>query len=410
MKKALTILIIWLSLLGTAHARIDVLYLPESGFLRVSGEVTIEPETSSLSLLIFPTAHLTEFWADYLVEYNVQRYPHGTEVVFAVRDMAPQKVTFSYEGLVEPKLVTAALGPDQLWLPEFSVPVQGWEVVLQIPSNWEVVSGKVQEAQNQGSFRRVDLPSSDHHPALILVNTNLAPEPVPEQLEREELVEQQVPSPNPDRHQELLARINLQVNRFTRALNLRSTTELAELLSPDLQEKGLAEYLASLPEHFGQVSSKIVQLPGESGGDLIVFFSTERGGSFSASMVWEDTGVSLVLNQFRLTPYSEDVPQEVFDSYTAFLQELKAALESGELSRLENLLAPDLRQDVNDVIGFLRDVFESREWTLEQATLDPFAITILAAKGEEGRLLIGLELIPGQHHWLIQEVHAVPLP
>ena len=103
-----------------------------------------------MSFLIFPTAHLTEFWADGLVEYSVQRYPHSTAVSFAVREVQTQTVTFAYEGLVEAQLREAVLGPDQLWLPQFTVPVQTSTVALQLPENWEVVAGDIQAVEKQG--------------------------------------------------------------------------------------------------------------------------------------------------------------------------------------------------------------------------------------------------------------------
>ena len=116
MKRSLLVVLLVLLLWGTAQAGINVFYVPESGFLRVSGEMVIEPKAASLSFLIFPTAHLTEFWADHLMEYRVERHPHGTTVILAVRQLGPQTISFSYEGLIEPKQQEAVLGRDQLWL------------------------------------------------------------------------------------------------------------------------------------------------------------------------------------------------------------------------------------------------------------------------------------------------------
>ena len=68
MRRSLAVLLLCLLLSATAAASIHVFYLPESGFLRVSGEVILKPETASQSLLLFPEAHVTEFWADSLVD------------------------------------------------------------------------------------------------------------------------------------------------------------------------------------------------------------------------------------------------------------------------------------------------------------------------------------------------------
>ena len=65
----------------------------------------------------------------------MERSAHGTAVIFALRELGPQTITFSYEGLVEPQLHEAVLGRDQLWLPEFTAPVEEWTVVLQLQKN-----------------------------------------------------------------------------------------------------------------------------------------------------------------------------------------------------------------------------------------------------------------------------------
>ncbi|NLM41582.1 MAG: hypothetical protein GX199_04665 [Firmicutes bacterium] len=439
MKKGLLGLLLLLLLWGTAEAAVEVFYLPETGFLRVSGEVVVEPEAASLAFLIFPAAHLTEFWADDLVEYSVQRYPDSTAVVFTVREVRPQQVTFSYEGLVEQRLEQAVLDPHALWLPEFSVPVQEVPVTLQLPIHWEVISEEVQQVRVQGSFQLVELPPTALPPAIVLVNT--AP-PLAEQPEEtaEEVVEDVLedvvdavelaevggvdlpdePAVEPrgenedelpgGRQSETSARIQIQINRFTRALNLRDVEELSELLSPALQEKGLAQYLASLPSYYGTVSSQIVEVPSSPGGTYHVLLSTERGGRYTAAMIWEDGGGALQLTYFRLTPAAPEVPPEIAASCASFLGDLQTALRTGDLTRLETLFAPDLRQKRSDVVDFLLTMDTSTAWALEQITLEPFSITVRVSSGQGDQLLLQFELTPGQYHWLLKGLGVVPLP
>src|SRR5690625_1131178 len=117
-KRLLLPLLLFLLLNGVCQAQVDVYYLPDSGFLRVTGEVIIEPTNTSLSFLVFPMAQITEFWTDNLVDYSIQRGPNGTLVNFSIRQAHPQSLSFSYEGFLEPETRQIILGPDQLWFPE----------------------------------------------------------------------------------------------------------------------------------------------------------------------------------------------------------------------------------------------------------------------------------------------------
>jgi len=415
MKKSLIVLLSVLLLWGTAEARIDVFYLPESGFLRVSGEVVIEPEAASVSFLIFPTAHLTEFWADGLVEYSVQRYPHSTAVSFAVREVQTQTVTFAYEGLVEAQLRAAVLGPDQLWLPQFTVPVQTSTVTLQLPENWEVVAGDIQAVEKQGAFQTIQLEPSSLYPTVELANTAEAPEPAEAGTdEAEPILPLEDQEPEPEREEsaeldELGARIQIQINRFTRALNNRSLADLTELISADLQQEGLADYLASLPQYFGRISSAVLEVPADPNGAYVVLFSTERGTHYTAVMAWQETAGSLQLHEFRLVPQEAEVPPEIAESCAFFVRELQTALRAENRSRLETLLAPDLRQDPSEVMDFLFSLDSTGDWKIEQITLEPFTVTIPVPTAQGAKLLLQLDLTPGQYNWLLRGVQVVPL-
>ncbi|HHT42440.1 MAG TPA: hypothetical protein GX014_03470 [Firmicutes bacterium] len=434
MKRSLLVVLLVLLLWGTAQAGINVFYVPESGFLRVSGEMVIEPEAASLSFLIFPTAHLTEFWADHLMEYRVERHPHGTTVILAVRQLGPQTISFSYEGLIEPKQQEAVLGRDQLWLPEFTIPAQDWDVAVQLPLGWEVAEGEVRETSTEGSFSLVLLQPSSSYPNLKLVNYSFKPAEEPEDPE-EALVEEseewlapvetadlaelgeepasleeaEQGEPEEQPRDPFAARVQIQINRFTRALGLRSQAELAELLSPALQEEGLAHYLASLPPYYGRVIAEIVAMPEDPYQDYTVVFSTERGDRYLASMAWREEAGSLQLHQFRLTPYEPTVPKEVADSCELFLQELQAALQMEDQGKISSLLAPDLQQDAEEILHLLFSLDSSEPWTIEHVTLEPFSITVLTPPLDGAKFLLKLDLTPGQYHWLLLGVQVVPL-
>ncbi|MGB3957586.1 MAG: hypothetical protein WBM05_05990 [Limnochordia bacterium] len=414
MRRSLAVLLLCLLLSATAAASIHVFYLPESGFLRVSGEVILKPETASQSLLLFPEAHVTEFWADSLVEYSVERSAHGTAVIFALRELGPQTITFSYEGLVEPQLHEAVLGRDQLWLPEFTAPVEEWTVVLQLPEEWEVAAGEVVQLDAEGTFQLIHLAPSAGYPTVKLLSRAAALEELAQNGEaaaepvEEEEAEAELPTESP-RPTGIASRIQLQINRFTRALNQRSLTELSELLSPALREKGLAQYLASLPMYFGTVTSEVVQVPEDPSGTYVVVFSTERGPRYTAAMAWQETAGFLQMYHFHLTPAAPDVPQEIRDSCAQFVQDLQAALADQDRSALEALFAPDLRQDPAATADLLFALAEGAQWEIVQISLEPFAVIVVVPTGSTS-LLLQLDLTPGLYHWLLKGLQIVPLP
>ena len=138
MRKGLLAVILLLLLGGAVDAEVQVLFLPDSGFLRVHGEVVMEPITSSPSFMLFPTAQITELWADELMEYTTERGAHGTMVSLSLREVRSQTLSFAYEGFLDLNGTELFLDRDSLWFPEFSFPIDGSQVNMELPSDWFV--------------------------------------------------------------------------------------------------------------------------------------------------------------------------------------------------------------------------------------------------------------------------------
>ena len=68
----ITVVIIMVCSVPT-QAAVNVLFMPESGFLRVEGSITMDPQTTRPSLLLFPNAQITMIWVDGLQDYKVDR-------------------------------------------------------------------------------------------------------------------------------------------------------------------------------------------------------------------------------------------------------------------------------------------------------------------------------------------------
>lgn len=431
MKRGFVVLLLILLLSTAAAAQIHVFYLPENGFIRVSGELNLEPAATSLSFALFPTAHLTEFWSDELVQYRVEKDEDRTLVSFELRQAVPQTLSFSYEGLVAPKEALAVLGPAELWLPLFLQPLASPAVTLQLPKGWTVVDGAVLDSWEEGGFQLFELAPSPAYPSLTLAAPDWEPplelaesEPLPEITFEPvtELTSTPAPEAAPDNMPDQspaqepvqegkqgLARIEIQINRLTRALSSRSETELAELLSPELQEQGLASYLAGLPEELGRVRSEILQIPEEPGGEFKVQFTTEGGARFAAATIWQEGLQGYQLRNFRLTPHQEEVPWEVQATLEDFVTQLQRGAETEDREQLQALLAPSPAQDREEILQFLFSLASHQPWTIEYVNLESFAITVLVPHLEADQLLLHLDLIPGEHHWLLHSLQVFPL-
>src|SRR5690554_6977061 len=79
------------------------------------------------------------------------------------------------------------------------------------------------------------------------------------------------------------------MNRLTALINLGSVPEIRLLLSHELTEAGLAEYLANLPPDLGEIWVETMEVTGsELGSPFAVVFRTESGARFSALLGWQE--------------------------------------------------------------------------------------------------------------------------
>lgn len=373
MKKGLVILCLLLLLGGTASAEVSVFFLPESGFLRVQGEVTIRPAIASPSFMLFPGVQITELWADELQEYNVQRGMHGTMVSLSLRQVRPQVLSFAYEGFLDLQGSQYLLDRSTLWFPEFSFPFENAQIDLVLPDSWEIVNWQSQAPM---------------YPSLVIRDTTAA------------LAEDVAPViPVQD---ELSSRIQMQLARLTSAVNQRHVTEIEALLSPSLKETGLARYLASIPPSYGSISSEL-QDP------FTFLLKTERGYVYEASVVWQESQGRLVLQSFQMTPQGAQVPSELLPSIESFVNDLRLLVQEEKRDQLLLSIAEDIAQGQDQVVEFFLSLNATEDWTVTTASevLVPFIITLFVPHTEDTKFLLHLGLEPGTENWLIHSLEIV---
>ncbi len=381
MRKTLVVTILLFFLSGVAGAQVQVFFLPDSGFLRVHGEVIIEPSSPSLSFLIFPTAQITELWADELMEYNIKRGTHGTVVSLSLKQARPQTLSFSYEGFVHQQGIQVSLDRDSLWFPEFSFPSESPNVNLELPQHWEIV-GQPDRSSSYPTFVVRNTQDRESERTLPVAETPVVETPVVN---------------------ELTSRIRMQVTRLTNSINQRNQSEIEALLSPSLREAGLARYLASFPASYGTLVINNVT------DDFSVAFTTDRGLNYEASMLWVDREGRVELVEFQLTPAGLQIPEELSNSVQNLVTELQLAVQTNNKETLDILVDENIAQGKDHILEFLLSLNGTAPWSLEYAALAPFTITVFIPHGPETKILLHLGLTPGRDNWLIHRLEILPV-
>ena len=360
---------------GIASAEVQVFFLPESGFLRVQGEVTIRPVTTSPSFMLFPGVQITELWADELREYNIQRDAHGTTVSLSLRQARPQVLSLAYEGFLDLQIGQVLLDRSTLWFPEFPFPFGNAEIDVTLSEDWEIVNWHSQPPM---------------YPSLLLRDTTA-------------VFSEDLPPVVPV-VDELSSRIRMQLARLTAAINQRNVTEIEALLGRSLRETGLARYLASIPPSYGLITSEL-QDP------FTVLFKTERSYSYQASVLWQENSGRLELQSFQMTPHRGQIPVELLSSVEEFANDLRLLVQARQQDQLLLLIAENIAQGQDEIMEFLLTLNPAEPWTVAVTVaneiLDPFTVTLFVPHTKDTKFLLHLGLIPGSHNWLIQSLEII---
>lgn len=403
MKKCLFVLLFIVFVSSMAHGQVNVYFLPESGYLRVQGEINIKPSSPNLAFIVFPNAQITEFWAKDLGTYQIDRSGQATVVNFGLKTLQPQTLSFAYEGFLAPQGQLVTFDRDSLWFPEFSFAMDDPEILLQIPTGWSWLVPTELATWQQGASQMVSWQGrSKAYPSFYLTNdpsllTKDLGMPGEEKAFPENLI----------LTEEYLSKLQMQVARLTNAMNARNDAELTLLMQSELQQKGLAKYLASLPLNYGKIRSEFLSHPLYLEDSFRVLFTTDTGLRFQATMTWEELHGRIQLGTFALTPAGFAAPEHLSQALEDFVSRLKEAVETEDRAKLRSFLNTNL--DPEMTVEFLASLRTENPWTLQYVALEPFRITILVPHSAATKLLLNLELSPGEEDWLINSLDVIPL-
>lgn len=386
--------------LGTlAHASVSVFFMPDSGYLKVAGQITIEPTVETMMLLLFPHAQITEFWIEGLQTYELERVTQGTLINFTLAQPGQENIlSLSYEGFLPLQGDQINLDRDTLWFPEFSFPAKTSIVRAEVPQGWDVT---LFDQKNNYPTLTITRLNGENEVKFSESNLEVPEEKTPLDLKLS-------PSLAPTQ-EEFLSKIQIQVTRLVNQINLRNLQGLQNIIGDQLKTKGLPSYLATLPKSYGTISSEFRSTPSFPEEPFQIVLSTQKGPRFLATMSWLEQEDRMLLEEFSLTPLGQAIPLVVEESLAEFVEQIQTASQNQDRDFLLSMIDNHSSIDEYKIAEFIINLNSAQQWELRYISLDPLSITIVVKQTTESSLLLNVGLLPGEDHWLIKTLDVIPL-
>lgn len=394
-----------------AHAQIQAFIMPESGFLRVDGQVTINPTGPQFSLRLFPGAQLTVLWTEGIEDYSIDRGYLGTVVTVRMREYGSERVLhLAYEGFLAEQTDPLTLGRDSLWFPEFSIPMQVSEFFISHSDGWHLYQLEdsypvlVLSTQAELDITKVQMAQEPVLPA--------QPLPPPEEPEIPETPAVEPPPPpismairTDGPAQELSGLIVL----WDEAVSARDTEFLGAHVSRKLAEQGLVNYLSRVPAWMVPIESQIksLEMTDADGYLSTVVFSSGKP-LYDAYMKWSRVENNWELSEFAMHPHQPGAPQGLIDSISGFVDELQKAVAAGSTVLEEKLGLPDPAQR-QLAVDFFQNLNTTEPWLVVITNPREFHTTILVKHSPRTDVAVELELTAEPTGWRIASFNAYPI-
>lgn len=124
-----------------SNASSQVFFQPHTGFLRVTTQILIEPDSPDISFTLFPNAQITLIWVNNLASYVIDRTEDYTQIHLELTGNPSQEemLELSYEGfLTESMLENNKLTKEDHWFPVFSIPNYLAALEVTLPSEYQL--------------------------------------------------------------------------------------------------------------------------------------------------------------------------------------------------------------------------------------------------------------------------------
>ena len=236
---------------------------------------------------------------------------------------------------------------------EFSFPTEISSIKLELPLEWNLLEPKADDVSMQDNSQIVTWkPTFQSYPEFIIAkNADSAglEEPTPvvqsgphesitnlaEEMYFVEVVE--VSDPSTESYEQELRNILVY---FDELLNKRQRAEIELILSNDLVNEGLGQYLAELPLEYKTVNSEITSMHArERWGTVQTIIYTDNTPRFQAVMTLERQKFAWHITQFSMSPYTPTPPPELEDSLVDFAEKLREAVERQDTEEISHFLA-----------------------------------------------------------------------
>ncbi|HHY09860.1 MAG TPA: M1 family metallopeptidase [Firmicutes bacterium] len=388
-KQGLVFLAIVLLFTLPVAAGVNVFFHPASGFLRAEGEITVEPAAPVASFSLFPKAQITSLWLDGLLDYEIERGLKKTTVTFKLADLkGPQRLSISYEGFLPFETETGLVGEESYWFPKFDFPSGPVPINLRLAEGWQFIpAGEFEEPGEDVKGVFTWLPRG--YPQFTVVPPAV---PGPTEPAVDKPAQQGARGPEWEMREK--------AELFLRKLAARDEKAIEEILHPELQERGLAQYLAALPLEFGALTAEILSAGAKPGDPMIIVLKTEKGPRLQATLLWRESKLS----SFSLMPYQSEIPPQVHSSLSDFVKTLAAAAAKRDRGLLEKLCSGET---AGATVDFLLSLQTEKPWLLKHIALEPLTVSLLIEHSPTTTFILNLQLVPGADNWQINSLDIV---
>lgn len=425
-----------------AHAQIQAFIMPDSGFLRVDGQVTINPAGPQFSLRLFPGAQVTVLWTEGIEDYSIDRGFLGTVVTVRLREYgSARELHLAYEGFLALQNDPLTLGRDSLWFPEFSIPVEVSQFFIQHPDDWHLYQPQdsypvlVLSTQSDLDINKVQIVKEPIAPAEPPpFPDEEAPSPEPAQTELAQIEPMQVepaqaesipeppaaepiPSAEPPAPPISLAvrsdgpagELSNLIVRWDEAVSARNVDFLTAHIGAELRKQGLVDYLKNIPSAVLPLESQITNLEiTERDGTLTTIMISGGQPLYDAFMVWIKIADGWELQRFTMHPHQPAAPQGLIDSIKGYVRELQeaAAVDREVIEELLGLPEPAQRAIA---VSLFQGLNKEEPWQVIVTNPREFRATILVRHSPRTDVAIDLELAAEPTGWRVASFHAYPI-
>ncbi len=395
--------------------KLNIYFIPESGFLRVDMACGIGFETNELKLKLFSGVQIVDLHLPNSKDYDftIQRLAEYTiiDIIIDGSDPKDQVLELMYEGFLKNYTTTTkkALKQELFWYPVITGPVQNFHpllIKLSVPVDYNPILPRGQLVDNQLStfstfvweFR------SDNYPEIY--------------IDGDYFNEPESKSPFKDLPSVDTKLLLERIAEFDAGITSGKEQELLRLIHPDFPNKaGFINFMTGRPLNDAKLKSVIGETISIDNNTIKVESKLMENGidTYRIESHWSFWEKDWLLSDFKMVPLDYNFMDASLQTENStippatWINELMTAIEELDLPWLDYHLVMPIREKLN-VIEFLTNVKDSIRWDSAVMTIEGNKIALIIQEDVfNSRFLLSLSLYPEQSTWKVNAVTICPL-